>query len=487
MARRHPGFALMLATLLLNACGHSDMPWSRDDTSTDDAVAAPTKADAKPPAKIATAPLPGQNSRLEDIESDLGAVANLDELIKNLNLGAYHRCGYTGQGVKIAVLDNGFTGLNRSLGQRLPPGLKVEKGNGPDMADTTHGTKLAEIAYALATGKAAYDSEIKGPEILLYNAKGFTNLKAAIDAVITQKVDIVLYAQVWEYGGNGDSSGFINAAVDRATAAGVLWVNAAGNFGQSTFAGPISIDSDGQAVKLPHQERYVRFAVPQHNTPVRVVLSWNDFDTSETYRTAQDLDLFLLDENGKELASSRMAQTGSASTKSEDGRELSAHAREIVQTQLSTGTYMLRVDARSANFDAASRLRLTVDGLNVRVIERTEEETVLIPADNATVFTVGASDVSYSSRSFGTNVRPPKPDAVLKSTIKFDDGMEVQGTSAATAIAVGALAVFQSQHGSFNQTEALRLLHADVLGRASADGMSMELRPATPRCRAKRR
>lgn len=413
--------------------------------------AAPTPTEDDPEAMR-----PIELPRLEDMPVDDAAVDNLSEIIDRLNLAPYHARGFHGQNIKIAVLDNGFTGLNRSLGRRLPPNLSVQKAPRPDMQNTTHGTKLAEIAYALATGSASYQADLKGPEMLLFNANGYTNLKAAIDEVIRLKVDIVLYAQVWEYGGNGDGAGFINREVSRATSSGILWVNAAGNFGRATYSGPVKILDDDLTVKLPHNLRYLRFTVPQDRTPVKVVLSWNDFEDTKEYRTQQDLDLIVIDDQGREIGASRLVQSGPGETASRAGTT-SAHAREIITSQLDVGTYRLRVEAKSKNFDGQSRLRVTIDGAGVRMLDSTGGNSVLIPADNRSVFAVGATDVDYSSRSVMSDGYS-KPEISLVSQVRFEDGMTVRGTSAATAIAVGALSVLRSAKGRLSYEDLTTMI-----------------------------
>lgn len=404
---------------------------------------------------------PMEVPRLEDMPVDDSTLANLNDMIKRLNLARYHKLGYHGQNLKIAVLDNGFTGLNHSSGKRLPPGLKVQPAPRPQMQDTTHGTKLTEVVYALTTGSATYREDIPGPQLLLYNTNGFTNLKAAIDDVIAQDVDIVLYAQVWEYGGNGDGGGFINREVSRALDHGILWVNAAGNFGRASYSGPVTIMNDELSVKLPYKTRYLRFTVPQDTTPVKIVLSWNDFNESQEYRTPQDLDLVLLDSQGRELSTSRLVQSGDAATPPRAG-QTSAHAREIISTRLNVGTYFLRVEAKSRNFDTKSRLRVTIDGPDVRLLEGTPGGAVLIPADNARVLAIGASDVNYSSRAVLANGRS-KPEISLVSEIRFDDGFTVRGTSAATAIAVGALTIYSSAYGRQSYEDIMSQIRSGLL------------------------
>ena len=63
--------------------------------------------------------------------------------------------------------------------------------------------------------------------------------KDAVETVAHENFDLVLYAQNWEFGGNGDSKGFINALVNQATQAGVIWMQVSGG----GTAGPIDVSA----------------------------------------------------------------------------------------------------------------------------------------------------------------------------------------------------------------------------------------------------
>lgn len=447
----------VLLLALATACGQTRAPWDQEKESEHEEGTTPASPNSpKPDEDVAKGPsvldqeLPGGDA----------ALTNLADVIAQQNLARFHRAGHRGQGLKIAVLDNGFVGLNRSLGKRLPPDTKLAKSPLPDMQQTNHGLKLAEIVYALATGDTRYDAGRPGPEIMLFNTNGFTNLKAAIDEVIAAKVDVVLYAQVWEYGGNFDGKGFINREVKRATDAGILWVNAAGNVGQSTYNGGVAADGNG-AVALPHEGKYVRFTVGQSGTPVKIVLAWNDFDESKDYKTPQDLDLVLEDQKSEEIGSGRLVQSG---LDADQTKNFSAHAREIVNVTLFAGAYRLRVEQKSQNFDAQSKLRLSIDGEHVRMLDRSDDDTILIPADNPAVLTIGATDVDYSGKKTmadGTT----KPELSVKSEVRFDDGSAHFGTSAASAIAAATIALHLSEQGKMSREDVIRLLRDDALGR----------------------
>lgn len=444
---RFPGakaLAFLLLCAALGSCGPKKSGGKEDAGSKKPDVKEALEGGEAPHSLIEQAGMP-----LEDAE-----LANLDDIITRMGLSRYHDRSFRGRNITIAVLDNGYMGLKQSAGRRLPPWTKIEPSPRDEMQRTNHGTKMAEIAYAVASGSRFYRVDVNGPRILLFNANGFTNFKAAVNGAIKAKADLVLYSQVWEYGGNWDGGGFINQLVSKATAAGILWVNAAGNLGLTTYSGPVSLVGT-KRVALPDADQTVRFTVPQDGTPVKIVLAWNDFRDSKDYRTEQDLDLILTDDQGQEKMSSKLVQSGSRGTDAED---YSAHAREIIQTQLKRGVYRLRVDAKTQNFVSTSRLRLTVDGNGVRMFSGTPSDSLPIPADNPSVITIGASDVGYSCKNAAEVVGQRKPDLSLKSYVQFNDGTGHHGTSAATAMAVGALAAYQSAWGKLDRSGVISLL-----------------------------
>ncbi len=437
-ARLFPIASLALA-LALNGCGARE---HGEEDAPETTTPSPTPPSGTPPsAGVAPGERAMPLSPLTDLPEREGALTNLPAILARVGLAPYHARQARGQNLTIAVLDNGFAGFGPSLGRRLPPDTMLIQAPGNELQETSHGTKMAEIAYAVATGSPSYRADRPGPRMLLLNANGFTNFKAAIDRVIAEKADIVLYAQVWEYGGNLDGGGFINREVNRALAQGITWINAAGNLGLATWAGPVQMD----------QETFVRFTVPQDATPVKVVLAWNDFDDSKDYRTPQDLDLHVEDSSGKQVGVGELIQDGKAPTGR--GEKYSAHAREIVKATLRAGTYTMRVRAKSRNFDALSRFRLTVDGLGARVLEAQTTDSLLIPADNAGVLAIGAADaVPESGRGRG------KPELATASEVIFSSGTSHRGTSSASAITAGALAVLQSHYGNIDRAELMQLI-----------------------------
>jgi hypothetical protein len=458
--------AIILAMLTLtSAC--QEYPWQQNDQqSQEKPIVEPTPT----PTITSIQPLEADNSQ----DSTL---VNLGQILKGVNLPS-DRKG-KGQGIRIAILDQGFSGLENSLGKRLPPHIKVEDESATNvLAESTHGTKLAELVYAVATGSINYDEDIQGPEIFLFNANGFPNLVTAIDGAIKKNVDIILYAQVWEFGGNRDGKGFINAEVNRAIDAGILWVNASGNYGKSAYTAKVELNKRKDGLVLPFQEKYLRLSVPRDGTQVKISLAWNDFKEDIKYRTAQDLNLYLEDETGTVIKSMEQIQDGLTHEKS-DG--YSAHAREVFTIILNAGVYHLRVGAKSDNFTDESKFWISADGANVAFLDVKHSDSLFIPNDNPRVLAVGASDVDYSSYRADENGKILKPQVKTVSRVNFDSGESYSGTSAASAIAVGQLAAVMSEKGHMSFDTVVNFIECGKLSqKVKLNSSRAEFLPGVP-------
>jgi hypothetical protein len=345
---------------------------------------------------------------------------------------------------------------------------------------------MAEIIYAVTTGSAEFNQDISHPELYLFNSNGFSNFKAAIDRAIELKLDMILYAQVWEFGGQFDGQGFINAEVSRATKAGIMWVNASGNAGRSTYTGYAKAKK-GAFVSFNEGADSLKIVVPQNQTPTKIVLSWGDFKDTKDYKTDIDFDLILEDAKGQRIQESRLAQTGGEDT---DFPGFSAHARESLETVLDSGIYYVKaqytggaVSQLGENDVKKISFRVTATGMGLRMPDGTPDDSLPIPADHSEVLAIGASDVDYSGAFFKkqgtglTSSRRSKPDLWIESKVSFAnlettpppstnsaaDGIQTTvsevnhyGTSAASALAVASLAVYQSAWGKTTPEDLVR-------------------------------
>lgn len=352
-----------------------------------------------------------------------------------------------GKVLRVAVLDKGFLGFEKEIGRTLPSGTRYMPGPvaAPDDAKTEHGLRMAQLLTDVATdGMTSPRLDLR-----LYNVFGFTNFTAAITDLIAWKADLVLYSEVWEFGGNFDGRGFINAEVSRAAKAGILWVNAAGNFALGTYNSSIQTSQDDWVV-LPDQNKSlaVRCVAAEGKTcSLKAVLSWNDFKDDSNLGTNKDLDFALADDLLNIVQTSTLRQ--SADPK-EERPGYSKYPREVVAATVKPGTYYLRIKNASHNFGANDRLRITVDGDSLVMPSATPEESMLNPADNPSVLTVGAVDADRSSVS----LRLGKPDVWGPSSVSLEDGNEFRGSSNTAAFTAGFLALIKLQVPAFGKDRA---------------------------------
>lgn len=475
---RPSAYALVISLLSI-ACGPAGgsgrrLPWQKDtQTHEDDTQSPPTSTSDAPPIAQTDAP--------EFSDSTYRAtLTNLDGLVADIQARRWQQGNHC-EGKTIAIFDNGFAGLEYSKGVRLPADLDVESAPGNPPASTPHGTKLAEVIWALCTGSTVYSPARPGPRLKLFNTNGYTNFAHAIEQVVASPVDIVLYSQVWEFGGNFNGKGFINELVNRATNAGVLWVNASGNYGQAAWQGPIAFNATHSTVKLPHETQYVRLVVNENATPVKITAAWNDFTDLKSYKTTLDLDLILEDSRHQEIAASRLIQDG----QDHGGAQgYSSYAREQIITTLDPGIYFLKVMSRTPEkFSASSRLRLAADGKDVAFIDQTPEGSIMIPADNASVLTIGASDVTFSSEGLVTGSTRHKPEALAPSMIRFDNDLTFAGSSSAAAVAVAMIALYETRCGTQDHSGWIRKIQSGAFGRPEAGDRLPTLKlPLSGRC-----
>jgi subtilisin family serine protease len=142
---------------------------------------------------------------------------------------AWHARGITGKGVKIAVIDGGFRGLAQlQAAGELPANVVTSDFcRGRFATATAHGTAVAEIVHEMAPDAQLY---------LLCIDTG-VDLAAAVRFAKANGVHIVNHSMGWAGPWRGDGSSPIGRIVADARAAGILWVNSAGNEAETHWSG----------------------------------------------------------------------------------------------------------------------------------------------------------------------------------------------------------------------------------------------------------
>jgi hypothetical protein len=410
--------------------------------------------------------------------------------------------------VKVAVLDSGFEGFD---GKRpyLPADTVIVEHYDPDAVrrwglgdpdyrkpfapGNPHGRLMAQLVWATAGGAP------DGPHFYLLNANGPTLFRRAVRFAVEAKVDVILFSGSFEGAGNYDGRGPINAAVDDAVAAGILWVNAAGNYGGSVYNGGVEVGPGGDVRLGPAAHTGLRFRNRLDENAVTVTLTWNDYRDAEDAGTDKDLDLVVEDAQGRAVGRSELRQLGKGLVAGE-GQTKNPRER-LTLTDLAAGEYRIRVKARTLNFGPRDRLRVLLTSARtaplldpdtgrplvpVEFLDATRGGEIYPPADHPGVITVG--DASPASSVGPTADGRVKPDVIVADSVaRFSNGEETAGASNAAAYFAGVAAVMRAAEpglGAGHVREWVRTL--DRTGRAergvrNAQAKAEPLPPVVPR------
>ncbi len=395
---------------------------------------------------------------------------NADDVRRHLGLAPEYANAPGVGAIKVAVLDHGFDGVD---GQRPylpadavvvehydPAWVRKHALGDPDFRKpfapgNSHGRMMAQLVWA-TTG-----NQPDGPKFLLLNANGPTLFRRAVRYAVEQRVDVILFSGTFEGAGNYDGRGPVNAAVDEAVNAGVLWVNAAGNVGRAVYNGPVEVMPDGFVrFRGAADPTALRIANRYDENTLTVTLTWNDYRDDEDAGTDKDLDLIVEDGTGREVGRSTLWQVPPGGAAG-DGKSKNPRERVVLADLPASAAgreYRVRVRAGSANFGPTDRLRVMVTAARdagfpdpttgrqvpgVELLGASGWGEIYPPADHPGVLTVG--DTGRASAVGPTADGRVKPDVVLdRSSARFSDGQETAGSSNAAAYFAGVLAVMKA-------------------------------------------
>ena len=333
----------------------------------------------------------------------------------------FHSQGVQGEGVKIAVIDVGFSSLSyaKEAGEFTGETLGWTRDYTGDGLESggPHGTGVAEIVHDVA------------PKAILYLAKigDEVDLGQAVGACIREGIDIIVHSVGWTNTNFGDGTGVIAEIANRASAAGILWVNAAGNHARKHWIGEAKdSDRDGWVEFAPGLET-LEIEV-DYPSEVQVSLTWDDWP-----RALADFDLFLINQRGLVVASSQNRQTGWEEP-TEDLSYLADPGRYEVKVKIHNGFLLPKLEIYSLGHDLSPCV---------------PEESVMAPGNVRDVVTVGAiyfrnweegPQEPFSSQG-PTNDGRPKPDAMAPDGVTTFVYASFLGTSAAAPHVGGAAAL----------------------------------------------
>jgi hypothetical protein len=378
----------------------------------------------------------------------------------------WHRSGLRGAGAKVAVIDLGFRGWRDSRRNGELPASTVAVDFCPGGLDgpiaVNHGTAVAEIVAEMAPAASIY----------LICAQTVAALGQAKDYARAQGIDIVNHSASWFNVGRGDDTGGLDTPtgiVADARAAGILWVNAAGNRAQQHWSGTFSdLDADSWTEFAPGDEGNTILLGANQQTCV--ALRWDSWPV-----TALDYDLYLTRANGTTAASSSNEQSGS-----QPPTELICHVNTTGVAQL----YSIGIRRHNAP-DPSPRFDLFVyPGPNLEY--QVGEGSVTEPGSSSFALAVGAVCWKTSGLEAFSS-RGPTIDGRMKPDLTAPDWVSsfsygpfsgcgadtgFAGTSAAAPHVAAAAALVKGANPSFgpNELQAYLESHAIDLGVPGRDG-----------------
>ncbi len=331
----------------------------------------------------------------------------ISEGLDTMGVSAFHRRGYTGRGVKVAVLDGGFQDYMFFLGTELPSNTQLRYyGNNP--FTSTHGTECAQIIHDVAPDA----------ELWLIQVSTGLDFLTACDWIKNNGFDVVSVSLAYLNVGWLDGSSDLSKKVDELRNQGILWVNSAANYGKDHWSGYFA-DTDGDGAHNFTSTDEGNSILLVEGQSVSILLSWNDWP----YAT-DDYDLRLYDLATSALvASSLRPQTGTQEP-----------TEEFTYTATATGIYEIVISKYSATGNA--KLQLLVPGIGSLQYSNASY-SVQIPGDARGALTVGAVPWQNPSKIEGFSSCGPTEDSRIKPEMVAPDSVTVADYWTTSTVAVG--------------------------------------------------
>jgi hypothetical protein len=349
--------------------------------------------------------------------------------------------GFTGQDIKIAIIDIGFDLSNPEIAPNIVEAKSFRADGDIRTADPSHGTAVAEIILDV----------VPDAQLFLYNVDTDVSLLTALDYILDQQtVDIASMSLAVYNAGPYDGTSEISQAVNAVRASGILFVVAAGNEAQRHWEGNfVDPDSNGWR-NFSGTDETIGISA-QAGQLVEVYLSWDDWPVS-----TQDYDLYVLNDLLNIIAFS-------------EGPQILGFAPRESTTFVApyTGTYHIGIYNYSATQDVLFDLFTYPVDLNEYNVP---SSSMTIPSDAAGALTVGA--VFWENGQLEPfSSRGPTNDGRIKPDISAPDGVITSafspspfyGTSAAAPHVAGAAALVKDIYPNADVDTIQLLLEENTL------------------------
>jgi subtilisin family serine protease len=355
--------------------------------------------------------------------------------------------GYSGQGIRVAVIDLGFKGLVAALSAGELANVVFTRDYTGDGMETgiVHGTACAEVVHDMAPQA----------ELLLMKFDTDVELANAISDAISQGVDVITCSVGWYNTNFYDGTGIIPQIFAQAVNSGILCVTSAGNSGVKHWEGDWhDADGDGWLDFAPGDEENNFYL--ETGQMIKLYLTWDAWPATD-----QDYELYLVDEWGNIVAESTWWQTGTQEP-----------VERILYTALAAGDYGVKV----AVYYAPDHPRMEL--FCSRTLEYTvSESSISAPGNAPFILTVGAIDwrnwetgpqelfssqgPTNSSQYAASIIKPDICGADAVSGMSY--GAHFYGTSASSPHVAGAAALVWSRHPSWNASDVRDWLESNAV------------------------
>ena len=396
---------------------------------------------------------------------------------------AWNQAGYNGQGVKVGIIDTGFTGFDSLRGTELPTtvvarcytdvGVFTQDLAGCEAAPIVTKVRPPQCLDYVRSGAASGDPHgtivaeslidiAPGVELYIANPYSPGDLQATAAWMASQGVSVINHSVGWPFDGPGDgmspSSNSPLNTVDLAVASDVTWVNAAGNSADDTWFGGYSDPDGNTALGFGGQNDEIMDIFVGACQLYRVQLRWEDnWDGAST-----DLDLHLADRRtGEILLSSDETQSG------ESGHE----PLEWLPFRFSIATRDLGIMVIHHSGQAPDWIQITVWGQG-SIQHHTRNGSIGNPAESANtgMLAVGAAHWNDVRAIEPYSGRGPTPDGRFKPDIVGADCGETAlspldeynsgfcGTSQASPHVAGMAALVRQRFPSYTPAQVASYL-----------------------------
>ena len=406
---------------------------------------------------------------------------------------AWNQAGYSGQGVKVGIIDVGFRGLTSLMGTELPAtvqarcytdiGVFTQNLADCEAVEPVPDTTLPECRDAVQRGAVevaehgtivAESTLDIAPEVELYISQpdSRADLQNASEWMASQGVSVINYSVSWPFDGPGDGTSPSSISplktVDQSVASGVIWVNSAGNSGQTAWFGDYSNPDGDRPISFGGQNDEII------NIPLRqcggyaVQLRWED--TWEGAST--DLNLYLANQyTGEIVLSSADEQSG--------GSGHVPFEAFSFQSTVDSDDYGLVVSHRSG--EAPAWIQVVVWGTYIEHYTRNGSITNPAESANPGMLAVGAAHWNDVHTIEPLSSRGPTPDGRVKpDLVGADCGVTARspldehnrgfcGTSQAAPHVAGMAALVRQRFPSYTPAQVATYLKDNAEQRRSPD------------------